>query len=53
MQFVRVPEVGVPRIGVTSVGEVARTPLPVPVVVMASCAVPAALMATIFPPLPV
>jgi hypothetical protein len=30
--FVNVPEVGVPRMGVTSVGLVARTTLPVPVV---------------------
>ena len=30
--FVSVPEVGVPRMGVTSVGDVANTTLPVPVV---------------------
>jgi hypothetical protein len=34
VQFVSVPDVGVPRTGVTSVGEVARTTAPVPVGVM-------------------
>lgn len=58
VQFVSVPDAGVPRAGVTnvgddSVGDVARTPLPVPVVVIASWAVPAELTATILPPLPV
>ena len=32
MQFVKVPDAGVPRAGVTSVGDVARTTLPLPVV---------------------
>lgn len=45
--------VATPRTGVTRVGDVARTPLPVPVVVIASCAVPPALIASIFPPFPV
>lgn len=53
VQLVRVPEVGVPRSGVTRAGEVARTPLPVPVVVIASRAVAPELMAMILLPLPV
>jgi hypothetical protein len=39
--------------GVTRVGEVALTPLPVPVVVIASSAVPPEFTATTSPPLPV
>lgn len=52
VQFVSVPDVGVPRIGVTSVGDVASTTLPVPVVAATVRAVPPALTATIFEPLP-
>jgi hypothetical protein len=50
VQFVSTPDVGVPSSGVTSVGEVARTPEPVPVVAIASSAVAPALTAMIFRP---
>lgn len=44
--------VAIPRTGVVKVGEVARTPLPVPVVVIASSAVPPEFTATTLLPLP-
>ncbi len=44
--------VATPRAGVVNVGDVARTPFPVPVVVIASRAVAPELTATIFEPLP-
>jgi hypothetical protein len=53
VMFVPTSADGVPRFGVVSVGDVARTPEPVPVVVMASIAVPPLLTAVILPPLPV
>ena len=39
VQLVRIPAVGVPKSGVTKVGDVARTTLPVPVVVAEEAAV--------------
>jgi hypothetical protein len=57
VQEVSVPEEGVPRagavnVGVVSVGDVARTPEPVPVVVIASSAVAPELTAMISEPFP-
>ena len=52
VQFVSVPEVGVPSSGVVSEGDVALTPLPVPVVVIASSAVAPLFTATILLPFP-
>lgn len=52
VQFVSTPDVGVPSSGVTSVGDVASTTDPVPVVATAVSAVAPELTPTIFKPLP-